>query len=66
MSASTWPSWARSVSSSADAQALATEGDAAVLRAWAEGLRPDPALTVAAWADRHRVLSPRAAAEPGR
>src|SRR5688572_9619091 len=38
----------------------------AVLRAWAEGLTPDPALTVADWADRHRVLSPRASAEPGR
>ena len=27
---------------------------------------PDPALTVSEWADRHRVLSPRASAEPGR
>ncbi len=41
------------------------EGEALV-QAWAEGLRPDPALTVAEWADRHRVLSPRASAEPGR
>jgi phage terminase large subunit GpA-like protein len=35
-------------------------------RAWREGLLPDPALTVSEWADRHRVLSPRASAEPGR
>ena len=35
-------------------------------QAWAQGLRPEPALSVAAWADRHRVLSPRASAEPGR
>jgi phage terminase large subunit GpA-like protein len=33
---------------------------------WREGLTPDPALTVSEWADRHRVLSPRASAEPGR
>src|SRR5262245_39621922 len=35
-------------------------------QAWRDGLRPDPALTVSEWADRHRVLSPRASAEPGR
>ncbi|MGP1397159.1 MAG: phage terminase large subunit family protein [Inquilinaceae bacterium] len=33
---------------------------------WRRGLRPEPALTVSAWADRHRVLSQRASAEPGR
>jgi len=35
-------------------------------QAWRDGLMPDPALTVSEWADRHRVLSPRASAEPGR
>jgi phage terminase large subunit GpA-like protein len=35
-------------------------------RAWRDGLTPDPALTVSQWADRHRVLSPRDSAEPGR
>nr|WP_217425500.1 phage terminase large subunit family protein [Magnetospirillum sp. SS-4] len=29
-------------------------------------MRPDPLLTVSEWADRHRVLSSRASAEPGR
>jgi phage terminase large subunit GpA-like protein len=37
-----------------------------VSQAWRDGLLPDPALTVSEWADRHRVLSPRASAEPGR
>jgi len=34
----------------------------AALAAW----KPDPLLTVSEWADRHRVLSQRASAEPGR
>src|SRR5258708_6819872 len=29
------------------------------------GARPDPELTVSEWADRYRMLSPRASAEPG-
>ncbi len=33
--------------------------------AFDQGLRPDPPLTVSEWADRHRRLSGRAAAEPG-
>ena len=37
-----------------------------ILRAWGNGLRPDPDLTVSEWADRHRMLSGRASAEPGR
>ncbi|MEI4235011.1 phage terminase large subunit family protein, partial [Roseovarius sp. D22-M7] len=37
-----------------------------LLRAWSRGLRPDPDLTVSQWADRHRWLSSRASAEPGR
>ncbi|MCL7466063.1 phage terminase large subunit family protein [Phaeovulum sp. NW3] len=42
------------------------EGAERLLRAWGEGLRPDPDLTVSQWADRHRWLSSRASAEPGR
>ncbi|MGN7613034.1 phage terminase large subunit family protein [Magnetococcales bacterium HHB-1] len=42
------------------------EGYYETLKAWADGLRPDPLLTVWQWADAHRVLSPRAASEPGR
>ncbi|PRY23517.1 phage terminase large subunit GpA-like protein [Aliiruegeria haliotis] len=37
-----------------------------ILRSWRRGLRPDPDLTVSEWADRHRWLSSRASAEPGR
>src|SRR4029450_8592997 len=45
----------------------AEPADAAViLAALQDGLRPDPALTVSEWADAHRMLSGRAAAEPGR
>mgnify|MGYP006425790175 CR=1 FL=1 len=33
--------------------------------AWCDGIRPDPDLTVSSWADRHRMLSQRASAEPG-
>jgi phage terminase large subunit GpA-like protein len=32
---------------------------------WAAGLRPPPLLTPSEWANQHRVLSPRASAEPG-
>jgi len=39
--------------------------DDAMLVAWNEGLRPDPELTVSQWADKYRILSSRAAAEPG-
>ncbi len=42
------------------------DGAAEVLRAWGAGMRPDPDLTVSQWADRHRMLSGRASAEPGR
>ncbi|RYU56355.1 phage terminase large subunit family protein, partial [Methylolobus aquaticus] len=31
-----------------------------------EGLTPDPLLTVSEWSDRHRMLSSKASAEPGR
>ncbi len=42
------------------------EGADDLLRSWANGLTPDPVLTVSEWADRHRMLSSRASAEPGR
>ncbi|MGE0252948.1 MAG: phage terminase large subunit family protein, partial [Alphaproteobacteria bacterium] len=42
------------------------EGADELLAAWHDGLAPDPLLTVSEWADRHRWLSPRASAEPGR
>ena len=42
------------------------EGSSEIERAWAEGLTPDPWLSVSEWADRHRMLSSKAAAEPGR
>ncbi len=42
------------------------EGAEELGQAWRDGLLPDPALTVSEWADQHRVLSPRASAEPGR
>ena len=29
------------------------------------GARPEPLLTISAWADRYRILSQRASAEPG-
>ncbi len=44
----------------------AFDGVAEILRAWGAGLRPDPDLAVSEWADRHRMLSSRASAEPGR
>ena len=42
------------------------EGAEAIARAWRDGLKPDPLLTVSEWADRHRVLAQRASSEPGR
>ena len=44
---------------------LAFDGADDLLRAWRDGLTPDPDLTVSAWADRHRILSPRGANEAG-
>lgn len=40
------------------------EGAQEIERAWRDGLTPDPLLTE--WSDRHRVLSSKASAEPGR
>ena len=42
------------------------EGGIDIERAWREGLTPDPLLTVSEWSDRHRMLSSKASAEPGR
>ncbi len=42
------------------------DGAVEILRTWGAGLTPDPDLTVSEWADRHRMLSGRASAEPGR
>jgi len=42
------------------------EGAEEIERAWREGLTPDPLLTVSEWSDRHRMLSSKASAEPGR
>jgi phage terminase large subunit GpA-like protein len=58
------PSLPRSGPSSDDL--FAFDGAQELSQAWRDGLLPDPALTVSEWADRHRVLSPRASAEPGR
>ena len=44
----------------------AFEGADDIRRAWLGGLAPDPPLTVSQWADRHRILSSRAASEAGR
>jgi hypothetical protein len=44
----------------------AYDGEADIVRAWARGLAPDPALTVSEWADRYRILSSRASSEAGR
>ena len=60
-----------SASSSASSPASASNSDAVVDdatigRALRDGLRPDQALSVSEWADAERVISGRAAGEPGR
>lgn len=42
------------------------DGALEIERAWHDGLKPDPLLTVSEWADRHRMLSSKESAEPGR
>lgn len=64
MSAATLPNSPPSGPSSDDG--FGFDGADELRQAWRDGLTPDPALTVSEWADRHRVLSPRASAEPGR
>lgn len=39
---------------------------ATVESAWSRGLRPDPVMTVSAWADAHRVVPSETSAHPGR
>lgn len=46
-------------------QTYASRAEAVIKRAWCDGIRPEPDLTVSAWADQHRVLSQKAASEPG-
>jgi phage terminase large subunit GpA-like protein len=41
------------------------EGSSEIREAWFAGLRPDPLQTVSEWADKHRMLSARAASEAG-
>lgn len=43
-----------------------TSAEVAIAQALSDGIRPDPLLTVSEWADANRVLSPKAASEPGR
>jgi hypothetical protein len=67
MYAPTSTSLPRSGPTSGDDDGLADfDGAGEILRSWGSGLRPDPDLTVSEWADRHRMLSSRASAEPGR
>jgi phage terminase large subunit GpA-like protein len=42
------------------------DGASEILRAWRDGLMPDPLITVSQWADQHRMLSTKESAEPGR
>jgi phage terminase large subunit GpA-like protein len=42
------------------------DGGAGLLAAFRRGIRPDQLLSVTEWADEHRVLAAKAAAEPGR
>ncbi|MFO1156635.1 MAG: phage terminase large subunit family protein [Rhodospirillales bacterium] len=64
MSAATSPSSPIFASSSAEATGN-YEGESDIIAAWRRGLQLEPAHTVSAWADRHRILSPRGANEPG-
>ena len=41
------------------------DGAAVYRKAFIDGLRPDPDLTVSQWADQYRMLSNKASAEPG-
>ncbi len=67
MSVPTSTSLPRSGPTSDDDEALTDfDGAGEILRTWGAGLTPDPDLTVSQWADKHRMLSGRASAEPGR
>ena len=43
-----------------------SEGAQIYWKGFSDGIRPDPVLSCSEWADRHRFLSQRASAEPGR
>lgn len=43
-----------------------SEGAEIYWKGFVDGFRPDPILSVSEWADRHRFLSQRASAEPGK
>lgn len=45
---------------------MALEAGALYRKAFLEGLKPDPLVTVSEWADANRMLSSKASAEPGR
>ena len=45
---------------------LLSSGVSAYLGGFSEGLRPDPRVSVTAWADEHRYLSRQASSEPGK
>jgi hypothetical protein len=66
MSAPISPSLPRSPQISGDRkdELFAFDGVDALWQSWRDGLTPDA--QVSEWADRHRFLSPRASAEPGR
>lgn len=66
MSVPTSTNLPRSGLTSDDGDLTDFDGAAEILRTWGAGLTPDPDLTVSQWADRHRMLSGRASAEPGR
>ena len=52
------------ISPSEPSHTYVSRAEAVVARAWGQGIEPEPLLTVSDWADRHRVLSQRAASEP--
>ncbi len=64
MSAVTSPNSPRSGLSSDDL--FGFDGGDELCQAWRDGLAARPGAHVSEWADRHRLLSPRASAEPGR
>ena len=66
MYASTSQASPRFDASSASGIDVGFKGALDLLRAWRDGRTPDPELTVSAWADSHRLLSPRGANEAGR
>jgi phage terminase large subunit GpA-like protein len=61
------PTWTNSPMSDPTFDSVtAFDGADELIRSWRAGLRPDPHRNVASWADQHRMLAPRASAEPGR